>query len=373
MREYSFNIAANGLTDDPDSLTGMRYLKNLKPDDGFFVVPALPVMPIGWNAGKQVLRGKGMTLLCTATTVYLVNESNMTLTTLATVEAGGAWHMADFRTVALLANGSSVVAVSGLDGSAVTVRLGTVMDHMDSRLVYGDLDDGINWVGWSAIGGEDIPYLVEGADVPVLILAKNEANKAPMPFRGRVLRILPLRDRFVVYGEDGVIAMRVTGGTYGFDWITGLPSGVGLDGRGAAAGNDDGHVFYGTDGALYRIAPDLVCERVHRGLGLSAPTVSHDTVNGEWWITGPVNAYVLTKRGLGGPIEARVMSVCVMNGVVCGTGTGYPDVIRAEAWSNLFDAGDSAQKRVTYVRVSADGVSGIKVGARIAQNTGVKS
>lgn len=377
MREYSFTIAASGLAEDPDALEGMQVLKNLKPEASGWSVPVLPAIQTGWTDDLQVFRCRSMTLVCGATSIGLVDEETLGNVPMVTVASGGAWTVADFGPMVVACNGVDAVAVTAppLDASALVldgVPFGVCAAHMDTRLVYGNTVAGGNWVGWSTVGGEDIPGILLGQAITARLASLNEANAAPMPWRGDVLAILPMRERFIVYGEDGVTALTVARGTYGFEWLEGLPSGVGIAGRGAVAGDDGAHAFVGTDGALYMVTRDLRCQRVRKDLDIDSPRVSHDPVNAEWWIAGETNSYLLGKHGLGGPIEARIMSIAVIGGTVCATGTGYPypNAVLAEMWTNIFDAGDSARKRVTYVRVGADGVTGLRVAGRIAHGTG---
>jgi len=73
---------------------------------------------------------------------------------------------------------------------------------------------------------------------------------------------------------------------------------------------------------------------------------------------------VLTKEGLGGPIDAVVRSVVQIGNTQYAVGTGYPDPLPAELWTSLFDAGDVSLKRLTFVRVGGDGLSDLKVATK---------
>lgn len=379
MKEFSFQIEPTGLKAEPSAMDGAALLKNLKPEKGFWSVPVLPVFPDEWNPTTQVFRAQTQTVLCASSKIYLVDETDLSPTEVAAVTPGGIWQMADFGPVWMLTNGTSVVyRVPGLDdgeeegdgdgyvnGVKTNPVYGAICAHYGSRLVYGNCGLGQNWVGWSTVDGQDIPYILAGTALPAKLAALNEANAAPMPWRGKVLAVVPLRDKIIVYGEDGVTALSVRGGSYSFDWLIGLPSGVGVSGRGSVAGTDEGHVFVGTDGGLYAIGPDLSATRVNLGAVAVGDRVVYEPTRREWWISGASTSHVLTASGLGGPIDARLLSIVMLNGVPLATGRGYPDDdIRAEIWSNRLDAGDDGQKRITFVRVSGDNLSRLRAGIK---------
>ena len=80
----------------------------------------------------------------------------------------------------------------------------------------------------------------------------------------------------------------------------------------------------------------------------------------------------MTDKGLGGPIQAVVRSVVRIPVIgTVGSGVAYPDDLRAEVWTNTFDCGDSGQKRITFLRVGGDGVSGTRVAVKSRFSTGV--
>ena len=378
MKEYSFTITPTGLAKDVDAIEGAVLLRNLVPDSGFWRVPRVPIIPTGWTSGTQVFRGRTATVFCTPTTVGILSEPSLTVTPLTSVPSGGAWCFADFGPVWLAANGSRLVGMFPTEPSGfrtinqASPHFGVVACHNDTRLIYGDCTLGQNWVGWSCIGGEDIPYLLYGVAPPTSLLQLNESGQAPMPFRGRILAIRPLRDRVMVYGEDGVIALRPVGTGYGLEDVRGIPPGVGIAGRAAVDGNVDKHLFVGTDGALYSVGANLDATRIETVVAVpTTPTVVWNGTDGEFWVSGTADSLVVTEAGVGGLVEAVVKSIALVPGLgLRACGTGYPDLLRAELWTNMVDAGGAEQKKLTYIRVAGDGLTKLRVGAKVRHMTG---
>lgn len=371
MKEFGFTIECGGLAPDQDSLEGAQYLKNLVPDKGNWRVPRLPVMPSGWTADVQIFRGRQFTLFCEPSRIDLLHETTLVRTTVATVPTGDGWTVADFGTVWLAANGTQLVSRWPDGGetfqiiSSTTPRFGCVCAHLDTRLVYGDCGQGPNWVGWSCMDGADIPYMLTGQDLPDNLRQRNEANVAPMPFRGKVQAIIPMRDKLIVYGEDGICALKLEGVNYGVVALAGLPKDAGIPTRQSACGTEDRHVFVDRNGAIYQIGPDLAVTKLECVLSApGSPTVAYNDQHDEFWISGTSTSLVVTRYGIGGPVEAVVRSFVQLPGGRYATGTGFADSLRAEAWTNATDAGDISLKRLIYMRFGVDGITGLRAGLK---------
>lgn len=377
MKEFGFIIDCGGLAPDQDSLDGAQYLKNLVPDKGAWRVPRIPTMPSGWDNNAQVFRGRAFTLLCNQTSISTVNETTMVRSTITTVPQGDGWSVADFGTVWIAANGVQVVSRWPEEEGTFQIlnqnnpRFGCVCAHLYTRLVYGDCPQGQNWVGWSCMDGADIPYLLSGQDLPDRLRQRNEANVAPMPFRGKVQAIIPMGNNLVVYGEDGICALSLEGANYGVVPLVGLPSNVGISTRQSACGTNDRQLFVDREGAIYQIAPDLTVTKLECVLTAAAnASVAYNERDDEVWISGSATSLVITKAGIGGPVEAVVRCFVQLPGGFYAAGTGYGDSIRAEAWTNVVDAGDVSLKRLIYLRFGVDGITGLRAGLKARCTTG---
>lgn len=199
---------------------------------------------------------------------------------------------------------------------------------------YIDMDahgPGPNWVWWSSIGGGDVHWLFKGdtaydgedlaAAGPfnnydtasdrtdpywVNLLARNEAGLRPMPFRGMVQKMIPLGANVVVYGADGIAALRSANSpdsTYGLHTFPEIGTRVGVADRDAAAGGDGGHFFIDEEGVSWFVNPDMSIQRLgHKeffsGMLDSDIVVSYDERNREFWIADGTDCYVRTSTGL---------------------------------------------------------------------------
>lgn len=373
MRESSFGIQLGGLRRDSKDPAGFSMLKNLAVGPGYLYIPEPPDM--ARNFDSQFIRGRAKTLRATSTSIYEVNESTFAETLIATfTSASGHWSFADFGTAYVLSNGSRLVSrrsIVGEDGpalstvSAAATNARVVADYNDSRLFIGGTSSGTNAVAWSLIDGSDIWGLLDGSPATAAQAAMLQRGQAIMPWRGEVRAMRQLGDGMAVYGADGVTIMFPAGKSFGMVDPKGLPRHVGIAARGAVDGDRMRHVFVGTDGALYMIDESFQCERLgFEEFMPSAPTVVHDPIEAQWWISGASTSHILTAGGLSGPVSCTVRSILRIPGLPgAPTGSGVDSmgaVPEAELWSGLLDAGDNAQKRITFLRVTCDGVSGVK-------------
>lgn len=371
MREYGVYIPVTGLRLKESDTTGLEVLKNLVPKGEYWNTPDWPTLQ--WDDTYQIVRGWTQTFLCGSTKIYTINESTLALTAVHTVTPGGRWSLADFGGAYLLSNGvctayRRLTATGWTTGVITNPFFGTVCDHYKSRLIYGNLGTGFtNWVGWSDVNADDLAYLLAGTEPSAEIKARNTNHKQPMGFRGKVLAVLPMGSRMMVYGEDGIGALEPYQTAYQEVPIKGLPEGLGIYGRYSVAGKGDGHVFMGTDGYLWMIQPDMKAMRLGYDWLTQASEISYDPIEQDWWITTDTESYVLSKYGLGGPMSCRLYSLArFQNGTLYGTGIANPDSEYAlTIWTNLLDMSDTGQKRITFVRCAADNVSEQKASAKI--------
>lgn len=366
MNEYGVYIPVTGLRLRDSDLTGLDELKNLVPRDGYWQTPTWP--DIRWDDTYQIIRGWKKTFLCGATKIYTVDESTLALTEAHTVTAGGHWHLADFGDTYLLSNGictayRRLTSTGWTTGVISDPHFGSVCDHYNSRLIYGNLGTGLgNWIGWSDVSADDMANLLAGTEPTAIIKARNTAHKQPTNFRGDVLCVSPMGKNIIVYGADGIMALEPYETAYREVPIQGLPRDFGIYSRHSVAGHNDGHLFMGTDGYLWLIQQDMKAMRLGYDWLIQSSQVSYDPVEKDWWITGQ-ESYVLSKHGLGGPMSCRPYSLArFADGTLFGTGIANPDSEYAiTIWSNILDMSDTGQKRSTFIRVAADNVTEQKV------------
>jgi len=315
----------------------------------------------------QLLAGGRVILLCGETSINMVDSdswtllsssqprSSLDLSTPMDITAGGVWHLAAMQDVWFLTNGKTLVFDAPSNQGFVLANIATKFQsicHDDYRLVLGGpsgawfslsrwtdcvmpawreaqgldrfshdeqvVDDA--WIIWGVRGGgaNDIPYHtllaalgLRGNDEfdyvqPIILEAieRGEIGMAPTRGYGKILAVKPLGRRVIGYGENGVFTLTPEGNTYREERV----SGVGLKDRGAVAGDDNEHVFIGSDDGLW-VYPDnaetprsLRFEYLLSSLG-SDIVVSYDPARRHYWISDDTICYVLNEhKRLGGPV-----------------------------------------------------------------------
>lgn len=189
------------------------------------------------------------------------------------------------------------------------VPLVKTITNFKGQLIGGNVQSdwyscGSNHVVWSAIGEADFRI---GRDNP-------EAGKREMPWNGDVLRVLRLGDYVMVYGDNGIAALKPATSpmvTYALDEVfsTGIPNKM------AVAGDEHSHVFVDRKGYVWRVGRNLELEQT--GVEASYPrvkklgyqeffedmdgddiVVSHDPDENEFFISDGNECYLLTGYGL---------------------------------------------------------------------------
>ena len=271
----------------------------------------------------QTFRGKGVTLLCTATKIYSVNEGTGAITLLTTydlhtptstkaITSGGPWQFVDFHTNWMLFNGACVVFKLGwVDAAKVFVQnTVTVLSGADyrGRLMMGGFNSANfwssawgtlwetmidqatdwgfalrapsnNWVYWSAPGGGDFMMLflstlatanvasVTGghdADDPLFLDFARRVSSGfmPMDWQGDIMNLAPMEDFVLVCGEDGisgVIAYPEPVPTFGLKNLL-IPTG--LASRNSIGGTIRRKVLVDAEGNLWSISSAMQTNRL---------------------------------------------------------------------------------------------------------------
>lgn len=274
----------------------------------------------------QLFKGKAVTLMCTATAVYLVNTTVDPWTVAAittydintpantkSITGSGTWHFADFHSTWFLFNGTSQVFKTGWVDSSKTFVQNTITWNTGcdfrGRLVMGGFNSSnfwtsawqtfwtslaakglgdfgfnlsapdTNWVGWSNIGGGDLLNIflqtvaqndvgsVTGgfsAAVPRVIesFRRLESGFMPMPFQGSILRVVPLRSHVVVYGTQGIAVISPHSNPVPTFGLVEMISHTGLKDRGLVCGGMDRHVFVDNEDVMWTISNELQLERL---------------------------------------------------------------------------------------------------------------
>ena len=369
----------------------------------------------------QVFKGKGVTLLCTATKVYTVNESTWTLTQLTTydlrnsanahsIPSGGVWHFADFHTSWFLFNGACTVMKTGWVDSTKTLvqdeqTMKTGCDFRGQLIIGGLASDfwtaewqtlwgtltpqgtawsyslgspGQNWLWWSSIGGGDIGALflsslavndlgsVTGghdSDRPFIVdmMRRVESSMMPMDFQGTILRVEPLRNAVVVYGEDGVSAIFPASSpvpTFGLE--DNLLS-VGIAARNAVCSDGINQFFVDAEGFLWSITPTLQLQKLGYQEYLSPMlgndiTLFYDRTRQRCHITDGVDSYVL--------FEGRLSKQAQIPTALLNVDGGLAGLYETEADESVlvkttpFDLGTRKAKTIYSVELSMDDPTG---------------
>lgn len=312
------------------------------------MTPSQTVSATTWPF-PQMIRGNAVTLLATAADIY--NVSDWTVGD-AILQLGtsitGQYHLVDNYNMWLLVNPDRTVYKSRrlhLLGETDTVEYNTdisiqtgcmfkgrsmlggfdpdtywsedwksIFDsfRMDFTRDLVDLDaPGTNFVSWSTIGGGDLLDLFD-ANIAVttpfgddeamnlqtsMLMEKwkrNEAGIAPMPFNGTVLRMAPLGEGVIVYGDNGIAVMRPVTNVFPTFSIKQIAE-FGILGRDAVGVSLNGHLFVASSGELYTIDTDfnikiLGYEAYLSPILDSSVVVTYDAQNKGFYISGELNS-----------------------------------------------------------------------------------
>lgn len=238
-----------------------------------------------------------------------------------------------------------------------------------------------NWVWWSRVGGGDILHLfrpdlavagipglssvdgIHDSDDPLWIdfLKSTQSAMMPMDWRGTVLGVLPLQDKIVVYGEDGVSLLvpsnTESGPTLGLVESS-IPMGVAH--RTAFGGTQNQHFFIDNYGDLWTIEAGGGFQKLGFGEFLS-PYLDED------WIITPdpreqevhlscnSTSFVLSNLGLSESKYSLSGGGFASGGLIATYKTHSGTKFKLE--TNPFDMSSSDQKRLVSVEVDYNNIS----------------
>jgi hypothetical protein len=307
----------------------------------------------------QVLVGRNYKLLATSTQIYTCSALWAVTLVLDSITAGACcWDWADFGDYLLMTNGSKMVKRTGDGGvwssftsSGAVPGMKTVCNFR-GQAVGGNItttwhDCGPNYIVWSDIGSTSFD--------PGL---KNEAGYTMMPFSGAVLRVLPLGDAVIVYGENGIVVLKPAQQYFAMAEL--LP--VGIPSKGAVGGGDRGHVFIDYNGELWKLGPDLKPQKLGYQeymtlMDASKIMVSYNGGEDEYYVSDGVYGYLLTPWGLCQTYQL-VTSIAFVDGQLVGV-TGSDGVTTRQLVTDVVDFGIRSFKTVTALEFGVYGASAV--------------
>ena len=414
-----------GLKPEPRTPSNTPFLekcKNLIPtESGAHTPPVLNIIeqPSIWPFPKLV-NARHYTLLLGRTTLSTADLHSQTSAEVPVynyyflddedeIQPGGVWHFVDFWSTWMAFNGEcTLISTPWVPDVLVqrNVKINAACNLMNGRAVFGGFKNdslnayhntirahqcagdacvqalvtgatnvGENWVWWSSIGGDDLFSLFDvpqkGVEPYYATWLRGESGFAPMPWPGAVLAVRALGEAAIVYGENGVSAL-VPGDprgepAMGVYPVTGLGNGVGIGGRGCVAGDDRVHVFLSTDAELWYISPRLEAERmgyshVFGDYDLKKTVISLDAQRRHFWISDGNTCHVLTRNGLGGPMDIQPTSVVRSGGELYGVAEPHENQsVPVEIQTVNHDFIERGTKHISTVQIQQRGLKSVKV------------
>lgn len=297
----------------------------------------------------QVLVDRNYRLLADSADIYTCDDSWATTSQISGLAVGDCWDMADFGDFILLTNGQQIVQRYGSTGAwssfvgSTTIPMCKTLCNFRGQVVAGNVsgwyDCEPNYVAWSDIGSADF--------VPGL---KNEAGYSIMPFSGEVLRVLPLVDAVLVYGENGVAVMRPADRYFSLAYL--LP--VGIPSKGCVGGSENFHAFVDYNGELWKIGADLTPQKLGyreyiTQMDASKIMISHNSGEDEFYISDGELTFILTPFGLCQSYQLPT-SVVFVDGQLTGVSFDGDDT-EARVVTDLVDFGVRSFKTMSVIEV----------------------
>ena len=204
-----------------------------------------------------------------------------------------------------------------------------------------------NWVAWSKIG-----------EAKFSLDLTNDSGMRPMPWKGTVLRVLPMGKEFIVYGSGGVARLSPVVSpvpTFGLKQI----SRYGLKYAGMVCGDDSQHYFIDTLGRLNAVngegVKQLGYEEFLNSLG-STTRMFLDSIYDRVFICGSSVGYTYTSSGLGGGVlnmTGLSSEDTTLPSMFAGT-SNYPSYGVFSLITHDIDFGVSCSKVLQKIEVSTD-------------------
>jgi len=229
---------------------------------------------------------------------------------------------------------------------------GLVYDGTATALAkaYGELLlEGIkrNWVKWSNIGSLDFT-----------IWKDNIAGEHPLDWKGWVYAIKKLRDKIVVYGENGVSLLTPVGPAYGLNTIYR----IGLKGKHAVTGDDTKHFFIDRDGKLIKLTDsiDILDYSEYLSTLYSSIVMSYDALNNLVYICDGDKGYVFDVSGNSlGECQGNITGVGYQSGTLYITAPAAIITDPFEICTDIYDFGTRNGKTIHSLEFGTDLTTGL--------------
>lgn len=274
-------------------------------------------------------------------------------------------------------SGTTTGQRSTSDGTARATSDGTLRAVSDPIVDLGAVsrnDLSSNWIMWGSIGGGDFPLWLMYPDHPGFdynmtpdrlewAIQRNEFGWMPMPWRGTILKMIPLAKHIAIYGTGGVslitshTAQQYADAppTYGLtrSWQSRLAC------RSAVDGDERGHLMVAADGNLWLLSTELNLQRI--GFKEYFEDEADEAIvvlqqeTGDFYITMPSASYLFSRGGLTQVMD-KVTSAQESYGTVEFRAKQSLELITQE-----FDMGERARKTVTGLSLSYRGLATVRV------------
>jgi len=421
----------NGLRDKEEAHRNIEFLtdsyncRHMPFGAGVFNGIVQPLVKVVTHPFPQMFVGKRKLLMVGENTISHLSrtyvESAYSIDTLASVigfsaddyanlggglsTGGGVWHFAEIGDNFILCNGAGVLIQStdhlgALNRSAGFLKVqgsNTVYPltccELNGRFILGGLanlrsaayDTAMNTTSgitnfnsagltdraiyWSSSSGVDALWwfftalMTDGGEIVSRVLERNEHGFATVPWQDAVWIVKPLGEGFMAYGEHGMSYFRQNG--LGFDQID--VASFGVYDRGSVGGDRNEHLILSTEGALYKITPNLELSRastfdsakldyreIFDGFVTAGTdvTISYAAQMKEYYIANSDTCYVLTESGL-----SECSQVITSVGQHLGNDIGFFEPnsdAEMRVMSDVFDMDSRSVKTIRSIHLGAN-------------------
>jgi len=204
-----------------------------------------------------------------------------------------------------------------------------------------------NWIKWSNIGSLDFT-----------IWKDNIAGEHPLDWKGWVYAIKKLRDKIVVYGENGVSLLTPVGPAYGLNTIYR----IGLKGKHAVTGDDTKHFFIDRDGKLIKLTDsiDILDYSEYLSTLYSSIVMSYDALNNLVYICDGDKGYVFDVSGNSlGECQGNITGVGYQSGTLYITAPAAIITDPFEICTDIYDFGTRNGKTIHSLEFGTDLTTGL--------------
>jgi hypothetical protein len=317
------------------------------------------------NESAQIFKTRIGIFVATPTALY--SYADETLSLLFSVQDNGRWSYADFGVYIALTNGKVNLVRNVKSGSFVVNNdtfpvANAICDHRGRLIILSSKSYAVETLGISgyALPGVDNNKHIHNNFVGWSVINElkfqspndpdrtNLSGYMPMEFSGKLLRVEPLKNHFIVYGENGIAALTLAG-TRGYGLTTLHQTGIKAAGAVCVNGEGDGatrHYFIDTAGDLYTLDANLSLTKLwyREFLGNEPVRMTYNVLRSEALITfGNDETFVFGESGLT-KVTGDIEDVAEYEG---GTLVHSPSTITQDDLSvttNIVDFGSSTQK-----------------------------